>query len=792
MPIPRFRHAAACLVLLALALGPLHAAGQTLSWPALPGLPKPPAAAAPASAAASEPASAASDEALRARLQQDLEDARTLSAALAGGAAVPPGVSDDEVAVASRKLSQWIFALEGQLRALDGIARARVEKEEATAANAAWTGFPDKPPYSILRAEELGQQVDALTARIQAAGASQTVSGREFERLQQDIQRSAEAQRRAEEAARARPADLVAAWRARAAAWTANGAGATAAAVARAKELSDISVEADTQRLRLLERQLQTVQAHISFTEADLQQVRRTEQGRQARLDKAAAAARALADNRTREAGAAERALQALRVATPPAAPARLDAAESQLRALNAAVDTARRDSEVQAALSSLSSTMVEMWQLRFDALNAADAARRQAAADSLHEMLRSLQVWRSFATSQIDLVQSDQAEQALQQERVAGVPELLLHESARSESLRQRALSVQQLLDQIGRDQHTLERWLADIGLDREQRSWQDKAAAFWARTVAVFRTIWGFELFSVEDTLEVQGQKITTTRGVSVGKSIGALLIFLVGYFAASRLARRLERELHTRFGIGAQQARTIRRWTMAAVGFVLLVLTLNLAQIPLTVFAFLGGALAIGVGFGTQTIIKNFISGLILLLERQVRVGDAVEIDGFAGTVAEVNLRSSTIIGYDGADAIIPNSALLEGRVTNLTMSSRNVRRTLKVGVAYGSPTRKVADLIRECAERHGQVLKQPPPRVLLDEFGDSALIFALYIWIDVKTSPGGPVITSDLRFMIEAALSEAGISIAFPQRDIRLDTTRPLEVKISRGAPPTSAA
>jgi small-conductance mechanosensitive channel len=220
------------------------------------------------------------------------------------------------------------------------------------------------------------------------------------------------------------------------------------------------------------------------------------------------------------------------------------------------------------------------------------------------------------------------------------------------------------------------------------------------------------------------------------------------------------------------------------MTAFAFLLLVLVLNLVQIPLTVFAFLGGALAIGVGFGTQTIIKNFISGLILLMERQVQVGDAVEIDGFAGTVAEINLRSSTIAGYDGVDAIVPNSTLLEGRVTNWTMSNRRVRRVVRVGVAYGSPTRKVSDLIRACAERHGEVLKQPPPQVLLEDFGDNALTFALFIWIDVKTGAGGPVITSDLRFMIEATLTEAGISIAFPQRDIHLDTNRPLQVQISR--------
>jgi small-conductance mechanosensitive channel len=427
---------------------------------------------------------------------------------------------------------------------------------------------------------------------------------------------------------------------------------------------------------------------------------------------------------------------------------------------------------------------MVEMWQSRFDALNAPDAARRQAAADALRDLNRGLGIWRSFAGGQIDIVHAEQADQAVQQERAASEPDVLRHESARADALSQRALHAQQLVDEIERTDRTLRRWLADIGQDRAQRPWQDQAAALWARALTVFKAVWGFELFAVEDTLEVQGQKITTTRGVTVGKSVGALLIFLVGYWLTSRLARRLERTLTARFGIDVRQARTIRRWTMTAFGFLLLVLVLNLAQIPLTVFAFFGGALAIGVGFGTQTIIKNFISGLILLMERQVEVGDAVELAGGAGTVAEINLRSSTIAGYDGVDAIVPNSTLLENRVSNWTMSNRRVRRVVRVGVAYGSPTRKVADLIRACAERHGEVLKQPPPQVLLEDFGDNALTFALFIWIDAKSGPGGPVITSDLRLMIEAALTEADISIAFPQRDIHLDTNRPLQVQISR--------
>jgi len=276
-----------------------------------------------------------------------------------------------------------------------------------------------------------------------------------------------------------------------------------------------------------------------------------------------------------------------------------------------------------------------------------------------------------------------------------------------------------------------------------------------------------------------------------VSVGKSVGAALLFIVGYLIAAKLARWLEGTLSSRFGVGVAQARTIRRWLLALVAFILLVLTLNLAQIPLTVFAFMGGALAIGVGFGTQTIIKNFISGLIVLMERQIRVGDIVDIDGMTGTVAEVNLRSSTIKGFDGIAAIVPNSTLLEGKVTNWTLSDPRVRRIVRVGVAYGSPTDEVARRMLECAQRHGLVVKNPEPQVLFEDFSDSTLTFALYVWIDVKAGTSGPMVMSDLRFMIEKSFAEGGISMAFPQRDVHLDATRPLQVEVARRARATPA-
>ena len=232
-------------------------------------------------------------------------------------------------------------------------------------------------------------------------------------------------------------------------------------------------------------------------------------------------------------------------------------------------------------------------------------------------------------------------------------------------------------------------------------------------------------------------------------------------------------------------------LRRWLLILVTFVLAVITLNLARIPLTVFAFMGGALAIGIGFGTQTLLRNFISGIIVLFERKVRVGDIVDVDGVQGIVTAVDVRSTTVRQFDGIETMVPNSLLLENKVTNWTGESPTMRRVVKVGVAYGSPTRQVADILQQAAAEHGLVLKDPAPMVIFEDFGDNALVFALYFWVNIAKA-SGMQIQSDLRFMLEKRLAEGGISIAFPQRDVHVDSTRPLQVEVVSGAASLSRA
>jgi len=203
------------------------------------------------------------------------------------------------------------------------------------------------------------------------------------------------------------------------------------------------------------------------------------------------------------------------------------------------------------------------------------------------------------------------------------------------------------------------------------------------------------------------------------------------------------------------------------------ILLITTLDLINVPITAFAFLSGAIAIGFGFGAQNIINNFISGWILMWERPIRIGDFLEVEEAKGVVEEINTRSTRIRRVDGVHLLIPNSKLLENTVVNWTLVDRLIRTSVQVGVAYGSPTKTVAALIMQAAEEQDEILKDPKPLVTFEDFGDNSLLFEVRYWIHSQVEGGLRVTRSNIRFRIDELFKEHNISIAFPQRDVHLD-------------------
>lgn len=772
---------------LALLLGALVALATPAARSQLPGLPSIAKPAAGDSAAVAQPAE--SEEQLRARLLAQLGEARAQRERLAADPAVVgalPGTPAEELTRARSSLNQLVVSLENQLRLLDERRSVRAERQDIEKANSDWTGLGSAPPYSLLLVDDLHEGVDSIKTTLNALAAQRVIVEREGERAREQAQRREAELRRAREALAGGEEQPRRKWQAQLATWAAESAAAAVMLSQRNIELADEQVALENERLKFAERKLQVASSDFRFSKDDLAKVRRTEDQRMERIRSMRLKAGERAAALDRELAAATAELKQLGAAAP-ADPEALPAAQARVRSLQAAVEAARFEIETLDSLAAAASMAVDLYSLRLQALDDGDAEGRRTAVLRLREAAGRFKPWQDYAQSQLELMRAAQRETNVRIDSQDTAPQVRNYEYAIAETIRQRMALAQRLLDAAERGQRTVERWLAEIDTDKQARPLGERAADAWAVGADWAKRIWNFELFAVEDTVEVGGQKITTSRGVTIGKSVGALLLFVVGYWLATRVARYFERLLVSRLSMEPAQARTVRRWALALWAFVLLALTLNLARIPLTVFAFLGGALAIGVGFGTQTIIRNFISGLIVLMERQVQVGDIVEVDGVTGTVTEVNLRSSTLMGFDGVEAIIPNSSLLENKVTNWTHTDKRVRRVVKVGVAYGSPVRKVAELLLDCMRRHGQVLKEPEPRVLFDEFGDSALVFAMYFWLEMRPGVASSVVMSDLRFMVHKALDEAGIAMPFPQRDVHLDASHPLQVELLRRAP-----
>ena len=209
---------------------------------------------------------------------------------------------------------------------------------------------------------------------------------------------------------------------------------------------------------------------------------------------------------------------------------------------------------------------------------------------------------------------------------------------------------------------------------------------------------------------------------------------------------------------------------KYAIVSIGFVLALLALGVNLNRVTV---LGGALGIGVGFGLQNIVNNFVSGLILLFERPVRVGDAVQIGDVQGEVRRIGIRATTVRAWEGAEVIVPNSQLVAERVTNWTPIEYRRRLDLPVNVAYGSAPDKVLKVLTEVAQSHPDVVASPAPVALFLGFGDSALQFELRAW--TNRLDRHPMVRSELGVAVYTALQEAGFSIPFPQHEVRIHPT-----------------
>ncbi|HAL92188.1 MAG TPA: hypothetical protein DCM68_04095 [Verrucomicrobia bacterium] len=242
------------------------------------------------------------------------------------------------------------------------------------------------------------------------------------------------------------------------------------------------------------------------------------------------------------------------------------------------------------------------------------------------------------------------------------------------------------------------------------------------------------------------------------------GGLLSHLVAAFVRQRLVHRLATSRHTR--------ELAPRWIFFLLWTLFILAALRVLGIPLTLFNFLGGAIALGFGFGAQNLCSNLISGAIILVARPYKIGDIVEVDGQAGTVLAIGLRATEVLTYDGVNLLVPNSNFLANTIVNRTNYDRSLRGLVTISAAYDADSRLVDETLRAVAAAHPAVIQAPtPPWVLLDHFGDRGLDFKLFFWVDT-TRNNVAATASDIRHAALAAFREKGIAIPYPQLDVHL--------------------
>jgi small-conductance mechanosensitive channel len=260
-------------------------------------------------------------------------------------------------------------------------------------------------------------------------------------------------------------------------------------------------------------------------------------------------------------------------------------------------------------------------------------------------------------------------------------------------------------------------------------------------------------------------------SSTDVTLGDVLGFFAILVLGYLFSSALRFILREEILSHFHL----ARGLPELISTTLHYLILVLVFLAAvkagDVQLNKLTLLTGALGVGVGFGLQNIVNNFVSGLILQFERPIHIGDVLELDGGgAGTVTRIGIRSSTVFTAQGAEIIVPNSNFISNRVTNWTLTEAKRRVDVPIGVAYGTDLKLAMRLLYEAAAIHPDVLTQPLPVAYFKEFGDSSLNFELQFWVMMQSN--WIRVRSEVLSSVNQGLDKAGIEIPFPQRDLRL--------------------
>ncbi|MGH8616358.1 MAG: mechanosensitive ion channel domain-containing protein [Burkholderiales bacterium] len=726
--------------------------------------------------------------ALRPRLAETQAELERINASPNQALDAPPDAPPGQIVFRQVLLRQLIRAYQGQIDDVSALEKLRARRTPVEQRLARWRMDPSRVPFSMLEVEALRREVQLYLRRIESLTARLEANEGQSELMRNLAARADQGARQLLERIEKREGAVpLLIWERDLQLLRSRVAVATIDAQASQRELRQEELSGVRAELAFLESQLNLTAGKVDFSEKDREALTAQLDARLKVLEDELVAGLAAAEKARREGADAQARLAAARALPEGKGGERIPALERAAELAQMRFDTAQTRTNVVRLMIESVEPQRALWGTWYDIVRTknADIARQLGAAmDGYRTIIGKLDASARaalrFTLSQAieferaAIVAPNAADAAYLRSKVA-----TLHERAQWQArLSADTLSVQDLLD----------RWRVNFIVEAGQTSNNLTLDEWWYRAKGFARAVWTFELFTAQDTIEVEGRKLTAERSITLGKVVTAILILVIGLWLGRLLINGTGRFAVRYLRADANGTQLVGKWLFALLFVILFVLSLTTVKIPFTVFAFLGGAVAIGVGFGMQTLLKNLISGLMLLVERPFRLGDIVEVGAIRGKVTDINVRSSLIRNRDGIETLIPNSTFLEQNVTNWTYSSSRVRYTLNVGIAYGSPTDAVRDLLLATAQRHGLVLPNPEPEVFFDDFGADALLFSLQIWLDIAGSVDSRRVASDLRFMIDKAFAEAGIAIAFPQRDVHLNAAQPIPVRVVSPDPP----
>lgn len=704
-----------------------------------------------------------------------------------GGLAIgaPPGTPEAELVRRRFLLRLLTRNYERHLTELANGAIWVKKRKELDLRTAEGVSFKEKPPYSVIMVERLREQVQVGLYRVKDVEiAIETVTVK-IQNAEDSLKKAEERERTLQEeiGKESEPAVVAALeWKLGLAALGRKNQATAYAGLQAAHKSAEEELLVVRQEFAFLEKKLEKASKESRFTEEDLQNIKERIEGRKRQFE--AELENALAENQAllkRSLLAERKILTGIDLSAGGEASRKKRSPSLVEELYREEVENSNLKIETYQDMLDLNRREQRVWELRYAAEAKGDTGSTRSIIKLLPKVLTELEHEEQSAALRLRLVlrQLNEKESELSQleqgKEPADIKRFIEVYQVREKLIMTRMREAEALKSVFVRLQDQYSETAKKAATVAKLKYWQ----------YVVFEKIgnlWKYELFTTEASIVVDGKEIKGKRGITIGKIAVAVFILSLGYIAGARITKKIVRYLVNRYAVQESSAMLVRRWTMALLLILLLLYSLNLVRIPLTAFAFLGGAIAIGVGFGMQVLMKNLISGLMLLTERPFRVGDLVDVDGIRGRVTNIGIRSSTIRDVSGIETLIPNSTFVEKNVTNWTYSTHQVRYSVSVGVAYGSDVSVVRGELLHVASLHGQLLKDPEPIATLDDFASDTLMFGLFYWIDLESGTDPRIIASDLRIMIEKQLKAEGIVIAYPQRDVHLDSIRPLQVEV----------